>query len=103
MGTVGNFWGGLIAQLRAEQGLSQRQLASGARVNRATLRRVEAGLTVGDIQMVEEVLSFLGYDLEAIRVASEEEKFKRQAKLVQDPTSRSRVAVGRILHADYKG
>ncbi|MCL4743871.1 MAG: helix-turn-helix domain-containing protein [Burkholderiaceae bacterium] len=61
-----NFWGELIRCLREEKGLSQRVLADRASVNRSTLRRIEAGKTSADIEMMERVLSYLGYELEAI-------------------------------------
>lgn len=62
-----NFWGELIKSLREEQGISQRVLSEGASINRATLRRIEKGRTPGDIDMIERVLDYLGYDLEAIQ------------------------------------
>lgn len=62
-----NFWGTLIKSLRDEQGISQRVLAHGANINRATLRRIEKGRTPGDIDMIERVLDYLGYDLEAMQ------------------------------------
>jgi len=61
-----NFWGELIRSLRTEQGISQRVLAEGAHVNRSTLRRIEAGKTAGEIDTIERVLGFLGYELEAL-------------------------------------
>lgn len=62
-----NFWGELIKSLREEQGISQRVLSEGASINRATLRRIEKGRTPGDIDMIERVLDYLGYDLEAMQ------------------------------------
>lgn len=66
-----NFWGTLIKSLRDEQGVSQRVLAEGAQINRATLRRIEKGRTPGDIDMIERVLDYLGYDLEALQRTDE--------------------------------
>ena len=85
MGT--NFWGVLIRGLREEQGVSQRTLSALTGVNRSTLRKIEAGETVGDIAIMESLLDFLGYELEAIvkGVAVE---------------NRSRVAASRILSID---
>lgn len=62
-----NFWGELIKSLREEQGVSQRVLADGAQINRGTLRRIERGTTAGDINMIERLLDYLGYDLEAMQ------------------------------------
>ena len=62
-----NFWGNLIRSLREEQQISQRTLASAAKVNRSTLRRIEAGQTSGDIRIIERLLNRLGYELEGAR------------------------------------
>ena len=51
-----NFWGNLVVSLRDEQGISQRQLASRAKVNRSTLRRIEEGTARGDIDIMERLL-----------------------------------------------
>ena len=56
-----NFWGNLIRSLREEQQISQRTLASAAKVNRSTLRRIESGQTSGDIRIMERLLNHLGY------------------------------------------
>ena len=61
-----NFWGNLIRSLREEQQISQRTLASAAKVNRSTLRRIESGQTSGDIRIMERLLNHLGYELEAL-------------------------------------
>jgi transcriptional regulator with XRE-family HTH domain len=85
MGT--NFWGVLIRGLREEQGISQRTLSALTGVNRSTLRKIEAGETVGDIAIMESLLDFLGYELEAIQKGVAVE-------------NRSRVAASRILSID---
>lgn len=82
MGT--NFWGELIKCLREEKGISQRVLSEKACVNRSTLRRIEAGKTSGDIDTMERVLDYLGYELEALdregqRVSLEELQARRNA------------------------
>jgi transcriptional regulator with XRE-family HTH domain len=61
-----NFWGGLIRTLRSEKRITQRTLAVEAKVNRSTLRRIEAGQTAGDVEILERVLGYLGYELEAL-------------------------------------
>lgn len=58
------FWGQLIATIRTERGMSQRELAQAASVNRPTLRKIEAGKTAGTIVTMEALLSALGYDLD---------------------------------------
>jgi Predicted transcriptional regulator with C-terminal CBS domains len=85
----GNFWGELIRSLREEKGISQRVLAERARVNRSTLRRIEAGKTSGDIATMERVLDFLGYELEALdkegqRISLEE--LQERQKLRDEPS-----------------
>ena len=78
-----NFWGELIKKLREERGVTQRTLATEAGVNRSTLRRIEAGLTSGDMETVEKVLNFLGYELEALDRAYIEEHRRVQADMKQ--------------------
>lgn len=89
-----NFWGTLIKSLREEQGVSQRVLAGGAGINRATLRRIEKGRTPGDIDMIERVLDYLGYDLEALQRVKD-----RACRIAPDNDSRVRLqlAAHRIL------
>lgn len=60
-----NFWGNLIKQVREEHELSQRELASLAKVNRSTLRRLEDGQARGDIDVIEDILAALGYEVDA--------------------------------------
>lgn len=93
----GNFWGDLVRQLREEQGISQRLLATGAKVNRSTLRRIEEGTARGDIDIVEKLLNYLGYELEAETAASRDELLKRRAQEAVDPSMRSRLAMSRLL------
>jgi transcriptional regulator with XRE-family HTH domain len=59
-----------VRELREKEGTSQRQLADKAAVNRSTLRSIEAGLTTGDIIVIERLLDALGYELEALNRAS---------------------------------
>jgi transcriptional regulator with XRE-family HTH domain len=61
-----NFWGTSIRVLREEQKISQRTLASQTKISRSTLRKIEAGESRGDIRSIETLLSYLGYELEAI-------------------------------------
>ncbi len=92
-----NFWGNLIRQLREEQDISQRLLATGAKVNRSTLRRIEDGSARGDIDIIEKLLNYLGYELEAETSASRQELLKRRAQEAQDPHQRSKLAATRLL------
>jgi transcriptional regulator with XRE-family HTH domain len=86
-----NFWGNLIKSLREEQNVSQRVLAEGASINRATLRRIEKGRTPGDIDMIERVLDYLGYDLEALQRTQE-----RRVRF--DPEHDQRVRLQLLAH-----
>lgn len=90
-----NFWGNLIVQLRQEQKLSQRQLASGAKVNRSTLRLIEEGKTSGYIDSIESLLRFMGYELEAVdqNVVT---RLKERVEEAEDPKIRSQIASVRI-------
>jgi transcriptional regulator with XRE-family HTH domain len=95
-GMDANFWGGLIRTLRTEKGFSQRQMASLAKVNRSTLRRVEDGLARGDIALIERILSVVGYELEALhRDALLEAQRRREAERT-DPVLRSRAAFAKL-------
>lgn len=89
-----NFWGGLVQSLREERGISQRVLSERARVNRSTLRRIESGKTSGDIQTMERVLGYLGYELEALEREGQQ---ARREEIERDPTQRSRLAARRIM------
>ncbi|NKM86352.1 helix-turn-helix domain-containing protein [Rhizobium laguerreae] len=61
-------WGTLIRRLREDHGLSQREFAVAAKVNRSTLRRIEGGETSGEVDVVDRMLELLGYELDAIKV-----------------------------------
>ena len=90
-----NFWGNLILKLREEQRISQRTLATTAQVNRATLRRLEAGDTPGDVDVLERLLGCLGYELDALRLESKQRMFPDE--LYRNPERRSKLAVIRVL------
>lgn len=92
-----NFWGKLIIQLRTEQDISQRELATSAKVNRSTLRRIEDGTTGGDIEVVERILAFLGYDLDAVTTTSRSEQLKARALAARDPNLASKAARSKLL------
>ena len=79
------FWGDLVLRLREEQNVSQRTLAALACVNRATLRRLEAGETSGGVDVLERLLNCLGYELEAMKthlIAIEHARTRRPGKLL---------------------
>ena len=60
-------WGKLILELRNAQGVTQRVLCEQTKVTRSTLVRIERGRCAGNIAVVERLLSYFGYDLEAIQ------------------------------------
>lgn len=95
-----NFWGSLIRKLRKEQVVSQRVLAARAQVNRNTLRRIESGETSADMETMERLLNYLGYELEALEQGGLQERLKRQAEIESNPDRRSRLAVTRVLTID---
>ena len=64
-----NFWSEDIRKLRLEKGLSQRQLAKLAKVNRTTLRNIEEGEGPIQIDVYERLLAALGYDLVPVRAS----------------------------------
>ncbi len=94
---MGRFWGDLVLSLRKEQKISQRRLSVGAKVNRSTLRRIEEGDGSGDIETIERILNYMGYDLEALAAASVEERLKRQVAETDDPNHKSKLAMQRLL------
>lgn len=93
-----NYWGTLIRELREEQDISQRTLATGAKVNRSTLRRIEDGTASDDIKLIEKVLNFLGYELDALPRESKVELARRRAQEAKDPTARSKAAFNKLLN-----
>jgi transcriptional regulator with XRE-family HTH domain len=93
-----NFWGKLVEQLRKEQAISQRQLAHGAQVNRATLRRIESGTSSGEIDTMEKIFAYLGYELEAMSSASKAQLLERRAAMApEDEELRSKMAARKLL------
>lgn len=97
------FWGELIRELREEQGLTQRQLATLAGVNRTTLRRIENKSARGDIDVIERLLEFLGYELEAIHRDALEAFNKRLNEAEGDPQQRSQLAAMRLFGLQSNG
>lgn len=57
-------WGDLIREIREDQGISQRQLAELAQVNRNALRRLEKCASGSSMDMVERVAKVLGYSFD---------------------------------------
>jgi transcriptional regulator with XRE-family HTH domain len=86
-----NFWGEQIRTLRDEIGISQRQLAKLAKVNRSTLRRIEAGEARGDIEVIERLLELLGYEMDCHARESKLERLRRWAATMNDPVCRSHI------------
>jgi transcriptional regulator with XRE-family HTH domain len=92
-----NVWGNMIQTLREDQHMSQRRLAHGAKVNRSTLRRIEAGTASCEIEIIERLLSYLGYELDAIEVSSREQRIKTALEQEKDPKKRSVLASRRLM------
>lgn len=95
--TVNPFWGNLIKALREEQGVSQRVLASRAKVNRNTLGRVEACKTSMEIDTMERVLKYFGYELEAIIALEPKDRIAYQASIETDEKRQTSLAVSLLL------
>lgn len=94
----GNFWGELVSKLRQEQKMSQRTLAVLAKVNRATLRRIEAGATPSDVDVLERLLSCLGYELEALKLDGKRRVYSWDGNL--SPERKSKLAALIVLSMD---
>lgn len=99
-GTKVGFWGVLILQLREERGLSQRKLADAASVNRSTLRRIEEGTARGDIDVIERLLGYMGYELEALDQQANAKNKQAMTELENDPVYRSAQAMSKLLQMD---
>lgn len=93
----GNFWGDLIRCIREEQGVSQRVLANRAKVGRSALRRLETGEAPGTIDVVERLLHYLGYELEAMKRDEPASILREQARCEIDAKQRSRIAANRLM------
>ena len=92
-----NFWGNLIKTVRKERGVTQRQLAAGAKVNRSTLRRIEDGEADGDIRIMERLLDYLEYELDAFPREGIKAKRKIEQQAHIDPDLRSKIALQRLM------
>jgi transcriptional regulator with XRE-family HTH domain len=57
-------WGDLLRDIREEQGISQRQLAKMAKVNRNALRNAEKGEGPCTMELMEKVMAALGYEFD---------------------------------------
>ncbi|MFT4159725.1 helix-turn-helix domain-containing protein [Shinella sp.] len=91
-----NFWGNTIAEIRSEQGISQRVLASRTKVNRSTLRRIESGQTSGSIDFIEKVLAYMGYEIEVVALLGVAERLRRQHEMEEDPSRKAKLAAQMI-------
>lgn len=61
-------WGAMIKQIREGIGLSQRELATQAGVNRNALRRLEKEEVSGTVDVLERLADALGYELDLFGV-----------------------------------
>ena len=98
-----NFWGTLIHDLRSERGLSQRRLADEAQVNRSTLRRIEEGTARGDIDVIERLLTLMGYELEALDQPSLTAQRRLALEAAADPALRSAAAMSNLMMMSHQG
>ena len=87
-----NFWSKDLGELRREKGLSQRQLAELAKVNRTTLRAIEDGTSPIPIDVYERLLAVLGYELVPIKREVSLNELRKQASTETDPERRSELA-----------
>lgn len=92
-----NFWGQLIKKLREEQGVSQRVLATRTDVGRSALRRLEGGGAPGGIDVIEKLLHYLGYELDAIQRDDLASVLQEQKDNELDQKQKSRIAAHRLL------
>lgn len=64
------FWGNLIQTLRKEARMSQRSLGEVVGIDKSTLRRFEIGQSDISVSVLDKLLRFFGYELEAIKMDS---------------------------------
>lgn len=57
-------WGDMLKTIRTDQGISQRQLAHMAHVNRNALRRMESNSGPVDMDLLERVACALGFEFD---------------------------------------
>ena len=57
-------WAEVLRDLRAERGISQRELSKLSGVSRSTVRRIEVGICAPDLPTFERVLGALGYEVD---------------------------------------
>lgn len=63
-GSKSSNWGTCLREMRINAGLSQRQLASITSIDRAIIRRIEAGTAPGNIDVVEKIAFCLGFEFD---------------------------------------
>lgn len=56
-----------MRELSKERGMSQRQAAAAAKLNRSTLRRIERVGASPEISVLERLLKLYGYELDAVK------------------------------------
>ena len=78
-----NFWGNLICTLRIEQGKTQREICIACNIQSRTLRKFEEGRALPYIDVIENILGVLGYELEALNKTSIEVRYRREEMLRQ--------------------
>ncbi|MBS7812402.1 helix-turn-helix domain-containing protein [Roseococcus pinisoli] len=63
-GSKSSNWGACLREMRVNAGLSQRQLASITSIDRAIIRRIEAGTAPGNIDVIEKIAFCLGFEFD---------------------------------------
>jgi len=92
-----NFWGNLVRTLREEQSVSQRVLSARTGVGRTALRRLEISGESADIAMVEKLLHYLGYELDAVQRDSSTNVLADQIAAETDKKQRARISSKRLM------
>jgi transcriptional regulator with XRE-family HTH domain len=76
-----HFWGGLVRELRLKANVTQRSLAELCGVSRGYLQHIETGHRSGEADVIDRLLSALGYDLDAIQVSDPDARLERSKRL----------------------
>ncbi len=83
--------------MRLKKGMSQRELAKLAKVNRTTLRKIEDGTCPIPFDIAIRLAYALGYECVIHRRESSLKELRRQAATETDPDRRSKIAAEILL------
>ena len=72
-----SWYGEVMRDLRLSRGLTQSDVARGAKVDVDTVGRIETGLSSGRFDFVEKIFNALDHDIEVVPIDAKSESYKR--------------------------